>query len=92
MDKMNANFFRYTLVLLLIAVIFIVIGSISLSRTIDDPENRFMANFDRSIFQQDFARENTNLKEKLNDIKIVVENSNMDKETKNKINDILERK
>ncbi len=92
MDKMNANFFRYTLILLITAVIFIVIGGISLSRTIDDPENRFFANFDRSVFQQDMSRENTQLKEKLNEIKIVVDNSNIDTEVKNKIYDILERK
>ena len=87
MDKMNANFFRYTLVLLVTAVICIVIGGISLSRTIDDPENRFFANFDKSVYER-----KTDFEEKANEIKTVVENSSMTTEEKNKIYDILERK
>ena len=86
MDKINANFFRYTLVLLITAVICIVIGGISLSRTIDDPENRFFANFDESVYEK------TDFEEKAKEIKIVVENSSMTTEEKNKIYDILERK
>lgn len=92
MDKMNSNFFRYTLILLITAVIFIVIGGISLSRTIDDPENRFFANFDKSVFEQNLGEENSTLKGKLNDIRTVVDNSEIDTEVKNKIYDILERK
>ena len=92
MNKMNSNFFRYTLALLITAVMFIIIGGISLSRTIDDPENRFFANFNKTVFDKNLSRENSQLKEKMNEIKIVVDNSNIDENTKNKIYDILERK
>ncbi len=92
MNKMNANFFRYTLVLLITAVICIIIGGISLSRTIDDPENRFFSNFNTSVFDKNLGKENTQLKEKLNEIRSVVDNSEIDENTKNKIYDILERK
>lgn len=78
MDKMDKNFFKYTILLISVAIIFIVIGGISVSRAGKYEDSRVI----------NFGTEKISAQEKLERIEEALE-SGTDEEIIIKIKDIV---
>lgn len=88
MDKMDKNFFRYTLSLLIVAIVFIIIGGISVSRVRNYPkEGQKQPAVSQEQRIEDLEEEVVELKHKLSRVKSALE-SGTDSEKINKIYDI----